>query len=147
MTATVIVLLAAIGFFIAVIIFLKGNKSSLALLIGIMSIVLLVVGINGYREIKRDAYIYQPLAAQWLEDKKAESPEDKSLNNYSIYCIYYSPDKMSAVVYVELPSAKENLVMVFKRANKKLDEIHLIPKEMKPEASFQNKLDPAIFFY
>lgn len=154
MNATVLIVLAAVGFIIAAIICFKGKKSSLAFIVGIMSIVLFVTGFNGYKEIKRDAYIYHPLAVQWLEDRDENNPgvvkteEIKPLlSNYSIYCIYYSRDNSKAVVYVELPSSEDNLVMAFNRASRKLDEVSFISKKMKPESNLQNKLDPSIFFY
>lgn len=162
MTSTVLILLAIIGLGIAFIIHFKGNKSVLSYLVGIMSIMLFVVGFNGYKEIKKDANIYYPIAVQWLEARNANNPgatsqileeatpsstRDNSLNNFSVYCIYYSPDKSRAVVYVELPSSKDNLILVFNRTDKRLDEAHFISKEKKPEPNMQNKLDPAIFFY
>lgn len=154
MNATVLILLAVVGFIIAVVIYLKGKKSFLGLTVGIMSILIFVVGFNGYKEIKRDAYIYYPMASGWLEAQNnspgvvSKTGENKLvLSNYSIYCIYYSSDNLKAVVYVELPSSQDNLVMAFNRANKKLDEVSIIPKKMKPEPNLQNKLDPAIFFY
>ncbi|MFZ5651409.1 MAG: hypothetical protein ACOY4I_11220 [Bacillota bacterium] len=160
MTSTALLLLAVIGIIIAAVILFKGKKLFLACLVGIMSIMLFVSGLSGYKEIKRDAGIYQPLAAQWLEAQIAGNPGAKAgevnitfsdskniLRNYSVYCIYYPPDNTKAVVYVELPSSNDDLVMAFNRNNKKLEEIHYIPKKMKPELNWQNKLEPSIFFY
>lgn len=160
MTSTALILLAVIGIIIAVIIFFKGNKLFLACFVGIMSIMLFAAGLSGYKEIERDAGIYRPLAAQWLEAQIGGSPGAKAgeggitfsdsknlLRNYSIYCIYYLPDNAKAVVYVELPSSNDDLVMGFNRSSKKLEEVHYIPKKMKPESKWQNKLEPSIFFY
>ncbi|MFZ5647012.1 MAG: hypothetical protein ACOY30_05265 [Bacillota bacterium] len=161
MTATVLILLAVIGIFIAVIIYFKGRKSILASVVGIMSIMLAVAGFNGYKDIKRDANIYYPLAIQWLEDKSKNNSgivsktegntptaaKDDFSRNYSIYCIYYMSDNSRAVVYVELPSAQNDLVMAFNRSNRSLEEVHYIPKKMKPEQNLLNKLEPGIFFY
>lgn len=146
MTSTALILLAVIGIIIAAIIFFKGNKIFLACVVGIMSIMLFVTGLNGYKEIKEDASIYRPLAVQWLEAQITDNPGVMS-KSYSVYCIYYSPDNSRAVVYVELSSSEEDLVMAYNRANKKLDEVHYIPKKMKPENNLQNKLEPAIYFY
>lgn len=145
MTATVLILIAVIGFFIAVLIYFKGNKSFLAYIVGIMSVLLLVGGFYGYKEIKKDANTYYPAAVQWLESQNANYAG--ALSNFSVYCIYYASDSSRAVVYVELPSSKDNLVMVFNRANKSLDEVNYIPKSAKPVQDFQNKLNPSIFFY
>lgn len=162
MSALVIIFLAIVGTVIGFIIYFKGHKSRLSYIIGIMSIVMLVIGFNDYNEIKRDASVYRPLAEKWLEAKKADRsgfvPElenknltfesgDISLQNYSIYCIYYSPDSSKAVIFAELPSSRDDLVMVFSRSNKKLDEVSFIPKDKKPAPVLQNKIDPGIFFY
>ena len=162
MNETVLILLAAVGFVISFLIFFKGNKSLVVIIVASMSIMVLVVGLNGYNEIKKDASIYQPLAIQWLEAKNANnpgvaseiegksiafSPVNNALQNYSIHCIYFSPDHSRAVVYVILPSSVDDLVMIFNRKNKKVEEVHLITKNKKPEPNFQNRLDPAISFY
>lgn len=161
MNASVLIILAVIGSVISIIIYLKGKKPFLALIVAIMTIMLFVVGYNGYQEIKVDANIYRPLASQWLEAKENNpgvaskmeekdilfSPGDNNLHNFSIYCIYFSPDNSKAVVYVQLPSSPDDLVMVFNRSNKRLDEVHFMPKQKKPEPNFQNKVHPAILFY
>lgn len=161
MNASVLIILAVIGSVISIIILLKGKRPILSLIVGIMTVMLFVVGYNGYQEIKVDANKYRPLASQWLEAKENNpgvaskieekdipfSPGDNTLRNYSIYCIYLSPDNSRAVVYVELPSSPDDLVMVFKRSTKRLEEVHFMPKQKKPEPNFQNKVHPSILFY
>lgn len=145
MSSVFMFFIAALGFGIAIFVYKKGDKPYLGLIVGIMSISLVFVGFSDYKEIKKDAGIYHPLAVEWLEeqDNKAEVQTD----NYNIYCIYYSPDKFVSVVYVELPASKDDIVMTFKRSGKALDGIHLINKDRKPLPDFNNKINPTIYFY
>ena len=145
MSAVFMFFIAALGFGIAIFVYKKSDKPFLGLLVGIMSIALVFVGFAGYKEIKEDAGIYHPLAVEWLEEQ--ENKSEVQTDNYNIYCIYFTPDRFVSVVYVELPASKEDIVMTFKRSEKALDGVHLISKDRKPLPDFNNRINPAIYFY
>jgi len=145
MSSVFMFFIAALGFGIAIFVYKKGDKPLLGLLIGIMSIALVFVGFSGYNEMKKDADIYHPLAVEWLEEQDNNS--EIQTDNYNIYCIYYTPDKFFAVAYVELPASKDDIVITFKRSGKALDGVHLIDKDRKPLPDFNNRVNPAIYFY